>query len=89
MSDANTFALAYGARSVTDGRSELGFRTDKSYALPGAILTFRGREAWLHDYNPDRSIGASFLTLPGAAFSVTGARQPPDALLSTASAEVK
>jgi uncharacterized protein with beta-barrel porin domain len=88
-SGANTFALAYGAKSVTDSRSELGFRTDKSYALQGAILTFRGREAWLHDYDPDRSIGASFLTLPSAAFSVTGARQPADALLSTASAEIK
>jgi len=76
-------------RALADGRSELGFRTDKSYALQGAILTLRGREAWLHDYNPDRSIGASFLTLPGAAFSVTGARQPADALLSTASAEIK
>jgi outer membrane autotransporter protein len=30
---ANTFALAYGAKSVTDTRSELGIRTDESYAM--------------------------------------------------------
>ena len=30
---ANTFALAYGAKSVTDTRSELGLRTDKSFAM--------------------------------------------------------
>ena len=40
---ANTFALAYGAKSVTDTRSELGIRTDKSYAMQDAILTLRGR----------------------------------------------
>ena len=29
----NTFALAYGAKDVTDTRSELGIRTDKSFAM--------------------------------------------------------
>ena len=36
---SNAFALAYGSKSVTDTRSELGIRTDKSYAMPNAILT--------------------------------------------------
>jgi uncharacterized protein with beta-barrel porin domain len=85
----NTFALAYGGKTVTDTRSELGLRTDKSYALPGAALTLRGREAWMHDYNPDRAIGATFTTLPGASFVVNGATQPRDAWLSTIAAEVK
>ncbi len=35
VSGANTFALAYGAKSVTDTRSELGLRTDKSYRDAG------------------------------------------------------
>ena len=34
LAGANTFALAYGAKSVTDARSELGLRTDKSFAMP-------------------------------------------------------
>jgi uncharacterized protein with beta-barrel porin domain len=86
---SNAFALAYGAKSVTDTRSELGIRTDKSYAMPNAILTLRGRLAWAHDYDPDRSIGSTFQTLPGASFVVNGAAQASDSALTTASAELK
>src|SRR6185437_11410905 len=64
LAGANIFALAYGAKSVTDTGSELGLRTDKSYAMQDAILTLRGRLAWAHDFNPDRSIAATFQTLP-------------------------
>ncbi|CAN7528684.1 autotransporter domain-containing protein [Bradyrhizobium sp. LjRoot220] len=86
---ANTFALAYNSKSVTSTRSELGLRTDKSFAMPNGIFTLRGRAAWAHDYNPDRSIGATFQTLPGASFVVNGARQAADAALVTGSAEMK
>jgi len=86
---ANTFALAYGSRSVTDSRSELGLRTDKSFAAWGGVLALRGRAAWAHDFNPDRAIGATFQTLPGASFVVNGARQASDSALTTASAEFK
>ncbi|MDE5445986.1 autotransporter domain-containing protein [Bradyrhizobium sp. CSA207] len=89
VSGAGTFALAYAASSVTDTRSEIGLRSDKSYALADAILTLRGRAAWAHDFNPDRTIGATFLTLPGASFVVNGARQASDSALTTASAEMK
>lgn len=89
VSGANTFALAYGSRSVTDTRSELGFRTDKSYAMDNGILTLRGRTAWAHDFNPNRAINATFLALPGAAFTVNGARQARDALLSSSAIEFK
>jgi uncharacterized protein with beta-barrel porin domain len=90
---SNAFALAYGARDVTDARSELGIRTDKSYAMQnvwnGAILTLRSRFAWAHDFDPDRSIGATFQTLPGASFVVNGAAQAHDSALTTASVEMK
>jgi autotransporter-associated beta strand protein len=89
LSGANTFALAYGTKSVTDTRIELGIRTDKSYAMQDAILTLRGRLAWAHDYDPDRSIAATFQTLPGASFVVNGAAQAAEAALTTASAEIK
>jgi T5SS/PEP-CTERM-associated repeat protein/autotransporter-associated beta strand protein len=85
----NNFALAYGAKSVTDPRSELGFRTDKSFAMPDGVLTLRGRLAWAHDYDTDRSIGATFQTLPGASFVVNGAAQASDSVLTTASIERK
>jgi uncharacterized protein with beta-barrel porin domain len=86
---SNAFALAYGAKDVTDTRSELGIRTDKSWAMTDGILTLRGRLAWAHDYDPDRSIGATFQTLPGASFVVNGAAQAADSALVTASVEKK
>lgn len=89
VTGAGTFALAYGAKSVTDTRSELGLRSDKSLALNDAILTLRGRAAWAHDFNADRNVAATFQALPGASFVVNGAAQAHDAALTTASAEVK
>ncbi len=86
---SNAFALAYNAKDVTDTRSELGIRTDKSWAMQGAILTLRGRVAWAHDFDPDRSIAATFQALPGASFVVNGAAQASDSVLTTASVETK
>jgi outer membrane autotransporter protein len=86
---SSNFALDYGSKSVTDTRSELGFRTDKSFAMPDGIFTLRGRVAWAHDFDPDRAIGATFQTLPGASFFVNGAAQAADSALVTASAEKK
>jgi hypothetical protein len=74
---------------VTDTRSELAFRSNKSWALPDGIFTLRGRAAWAHDFDPDRAIGATFQTLPGASFVVNGAAQATDSALVTASAEKK
>ena len=89
MSGATTFALAYGSRSATDTRSELGVRSDKTFAMSNGTLTLRGRAAWAHDFNPDRGIGATFQTLPGASFVVNGAAQARNSALTTASAEQK
>jgi uncharacterized protein with beta-barrel porin domain len=89
LAGTNTFALVYGSKSVTDTRSELGIRTDKSFAMQDSILILRGRFAWAHDFNPDRNIAATFQTLPGASFVVNGAAQASDSALTTASAELK
>ncbi|UWU76758.1 autotransporter domain-containing protein [Bradyrhizobium huanghuaihaiense] len=84
----NTFALNYAAKDVTSTRTELGLRADKSFAAAGGLMTLRGRLAWAHDYNPDRTIGAVFQTLPGAAFVVNGAPQARDSALTTASVQM-
>jgi autotransporter-associated beta strand protein len=83
------FALNYAGQTTTATRSELGLRTDKSYAMQDAMLTLRGRAAWAHDYNPDRAVTALFQALPGTSFVVNGARGNPDAALVSAGAEVK
>jgi len=86
---SNQFALAYTSKSVTDTRTELGIRTDKSFAMTDGILTLRGRVAWAHDFNPDRGIAATFQTLPGAGFVVNGAAMASDSALVTAAVEKK
>ena len=84
-----TFALNYAARDVTAARTELGLRTEKSWAVQNGILTLRGRAAWAHDFNTDRNLTALFQTLPGAVFVVNGAAQARNSALVTASAEMK
>ncbi len=76
-------------RSVTDSRSELGIRTDKSFAMLNDVLTLRGRFAWAHDFNPDRAVAATFQALPGASFVVNGARQAADSALTTLAMEMR
>ncbi|MEN3349761.1 MAG: hypothetical protein V7632_3396, partial [Bradyrhizobium sp.] len=89
VSGGGAFPLNYAAKSVTDTRSELGLRADKSFAVDSGVVTLRGRVAWAHDFNPDRNVAAVFQALPGAAFVVNGAAQASDSALTTASAEVK
>ncbi|MEH2483854.1 autotransporter-associated beta strand protein [Nitrobacteraceae bacterium AZCC 2146] len=88
LSGPATFALSYAAKTVTAPRTELGLRSDRSFAVNDAILTLRGRAAWAHDYNIDRAASATFQSLPGASFVVNGAAQAHDAALTTASAEM-
>jgi autotransporter-associated beta strand protein len=89
LAGTGTFALNYGAQTTTATRTELGLRSDKSFAMQNGIFTLRGRAAWAHDYNSDRAVGAVFQTLPGAAFVVNGARANPDGALVSAGAEMK
>jgi uncharacterized protein with beta-barrel porin domain len=89
LAGTGTFALNYASKTTTATRTELGARTDRSFAMQDAILTLRGRAAWAHDYNTDRSVTAVFQALPGAAFVVNGARGKPDAALVSGGAEMK
>ncbi|WP_167767652.1 autotransporter domain-containing protein [Bradyrhizobium frederickii] len=89
VSGSSAFALSYAAKSVTDSRSELGLRTDRSFAMQDGVLALRGRVAWAHDFNPDRSAAATFQALPLASFVVNGAAQARDAALATASVEMR
>ena len=88
VAGGNTFALSYTSKDVTASRSELGVRTDKSFALNDALLTLRGRAAWAHNFNTDRSVQAAFQTLPASGFVVNGATQARDAALVSAGAEM-
>lgn len=89
LNGSGLFALNYASQSLTDTRSELGLRTDKSYAMQNGVLTLRGRAAWAHDYNPSRAVTALFQTLPGTSFVVNGAKVDADSALVSGSAEMK
>jgi uncharacterized protein with beta-barrel porin domain len=89
VSGSNTFALSYGSKSSTFARSELGFRSEKSFSMGEGTFSLRGRAAWAHGANTDRNVTASFQTLPGSSFVVNGAAQAADAALVTGSAERK
>ena len=86
---ANPFASPGSTNTVTDSRSELGFRTDKSFAVQSGTLTLRGRFAWVHDLNPDRSTLTMLQMPPSPGFALNDAVQAPDAALTTASAELR
>ncbi len=81
--------MSYAGKTVTDSRTELGLRSDKSITLATAVLTLRSRFAWAHDYDPDRSVAATFQALPGASFVANGAAQASESALTTASVEMK
>ncbi|WP_155765320.1 autotransporter domain-containing protein [Mesorhizobium erdmanii] len=88
-SGADTFALNYDSKDITATRAELGLRTNTSFAVEDKVFTLRGRVAWAHDFNADRNVTATFGALPGATFVTSGAARAADALLTSASAEVK
>ncbi|QQO31720.1 autotransporter-associated beta strand repeat-containing protein [Bradyrhizobium diazoefficiens] len=86
---SNQFALSYTAQDTTNIRTELGGRTDQRFLVDDGVLTLRGRLAWAHDTNTNRLVSAAFQTLPGAAFTVNGARPAADSALVSGRAEMK
>jgi hypothetical protein len=80
--------LTYSAATANDTRSELGARFDDLTSLDGKPLVLRTRVAWAHDWVTDPALNAAFQALPGSAFTVLGAPIPPNAALTTASAEL-
>ncbi len=87
---AGTYALSYGSKNTVTTRTELGSQFDKMVAISQqALLTLRGRAAWAHDGNTDRSVSATFQALQGAAFTVNGASAAKDAALLSSGAELR
>lgn len=89
IAGADMFALSYDGKRLTDSRTELGLRLDKSFAMAEAVVTLRGRLAWAHHFDPERSLTASFQTLPGATFVVNGAAMARDTALVSAAVETR
>jgi uncharacterized protein with beta-barrel porin domain len=60
-----------------------------SVALSKAVVTLRGRAAWAHNSNTDRSISALLQAIPAAGFTVFGASPAQNSALVSAGAEAK
>lgn len=72
--------LSYAPVSVTSLPTFLGVQLDTSFDLGGGrILTPVARLAWVHEFRPDRSQDATFLSIPGPNFTVFGPRAASDA----------
>jgi outer membrane autotransporter protein len=84
------FGLSYNGRSADDTRSELGARYDKQVLINyGAVLAWRARLAWAHDWISDPNLTPMFQALPGASFIVNGATPAKNSALASAGAELR
>ena len=88
LAGTSLFALSYASRDVSTTRSELGLRADANVSLAGLPLSLRGAIAWVHNFDTAATAIASFQSLPGATFLVSGAALDRNALRTTASAEL-
>jgi outer membrane autotransporter protein len=82
------FGLSYASMNATDVRTELGSRFDAPTLVYGKPLVIYGRIAWAHDFVSNPALSAAIQSLPGAAFSVSGAALPHDSALTTAGAQL-
>ncbi len=88
LSGPGTFALAYAGQDTSRLRGELGLRADAQLMLAGKPLKLEAGAAWIRNGNTGTRALASFQTLPGASFSVSGTALDRNALRTTASAEL-
>jgi len=89
LSGPGTFALAYAGKDTTRLRGELGLRADAQLMLAGKPLKLEAGAAWIRNGHTGSSAVATFQTLPGASFVVSGTALDRNALRTTASAELK
>ena len=67
------FALSYQAQATTSLPMFLGAQLDAATMINGRPVSAWARVAWQHEFMPNRSVTAGFVTLPGTSFTVDGA----------------
>jgi outer membrane autotransporter protein len=84
------FGLNYRGRSSTDTRGELGSRFDHIIGIyRDALIMLRGRVAYAHDWVSNATLATAFAALPGAGFTVEGAKPVKNTALLTTAAELR
>jgi outer membrane autotransporter protein len=78
---AGPLGLTYGSTSVSSLPTFVGAQFDTRFAFRnGMALSPYARLSWVHEFEPNRAINASFIALPAAAFTVDGPRAASDAV---------
>jgi outer membrane autotransporter protein len=71
--------LSYDSKTVTSVQSSLGAQLESRYILQNdMVLRPFARLAWVHEFEPDRQITASFNAAPGFPFQTSGAQAASD-----------
>jgi outer membrane autotransporter protein len=71
--------LTFPSVTATSLPTFLGMQFDTKIAMfGGSLFAPYLRVSWVHEFNPDRSIGAYFNSVPGASFVVDGPRVGSD-----------
>jgi uncharacterized protein with beta-barrel porin domain len=77
---AGATAQTLASKTTTSTRTELGSWMDTQVST----ILFRGRAAWVHEFNRDVLITSGFAAFPSPNFVVNGAQRPGDAALISA-----
>jgi autotransporter-associated beta strand protein len=86
---AGPLGLSYGSTSVSSLPTFVGAQFDTRIAFAnGMVLSPYSRLSWVHEFEPNRAINASFIALPAAAFTVDGPRAASDAVRIDAGAKL-
>ncbi|MBZ9997871.1 hypothetical protein [Mesorhizobium sp. BH1-1-4] len=73
--------LSFNQRVITSLPVSLGLQLDTTIAAGGdRSLQAWGRAAWVHEFEPDRSVKPSFQAAPGYSFVIQGAAAAEDAV---------
>lgn len=86
-SGSSSYALRYDENTTTSLRSELG--VDMQWtpeSVGGGVTTFGLRAAWAHEFASNEPGTRSFLSVPDAVFSTSGATQDRDSVILAANA---
>src|SRR5262249_3023876 len=84
------FSLNVASNTLNEDRGEIGLRFDsRTIPYENALLLWRGRVAWAHEFNGDNSANAAFRALAGSGFNVIGSSLSRDAALVSLGPELR
>jgi len=79
--DGGALGLSFNHRVITSLPVSLGLQLDTTIGVgAGQSLQAWGRAAWVHEFEPDRSVRPEFQAAPGYAFTIQGAAAAEDAV---------